>query len=153
MAKLTVGEFLDKNLAFKNRLTSFYAEIRDQTQDNAIRLLTYHLAKGKTRQAVALENLPPETIHQARKVQIALDEPFNPKKKHRLPDFEPATVNGNDLIGEAIARQGKLASQYRFILAQTRHEDVRAVLTALVLMEERDIELLKKMLAMRYFDR
>jgi hypothetical protein len=153
MTALTLGEFLDKDLAFKARLNDYYAKIRDGVSDNGIRLLTYHLARGRNRHAVTLDDIPRETVHQARKTPFLYEAPFTLRSEFKLPGFEPATVTANDLIKEALHRQSRLAGRYRFIFTRSSHEAVRTVLPPLVRGEERDIELLTKMLAMGYFDR
>ncbi len=153
MATLTLGAFLDLELAFKKRLNKYYAEVRDHTPDNGIRLLTYHLARDRGRLPVALDDLPKKTLEHARKTAFICDEPFDPQVEHGLPTSNPATVKGTELLEDAIRRQGKLASRYRFILTHSSDENVRAVLAALIQVKERDIGLMKKMQAMHYFDK
>jgi hypothetical protein len=149
----TLGDFLDRELAFKTQLNSYYAEIRESTADNDTRLLTYFLASNRTRHTSALKTLSPETIEHARKSFFVCDEPFDLEALLRVPTFPPATVKGDELVNDAISQQSALASRYRLILAQATNEDVKAVLSALIQVKERDIDLMKQMLAMHYFDK
>lgn len=153
MKILTLGDFLDRELAFRKRLNAYYAKIRDRTEDNGIRLLTYHLGRDRGRHAIALSNLPRETIDHARKAAFVGEEPFDPKVERRLPAFDHATVTGNDLLEDAVSRQSRQALRYRILLTQFSDEAVRIVLAALVHVKERDIDLMKKMQTMHYFDR
>ncbi len=153
MTPLTLGSFLDREQAFNARLNTYYAKIRDAAADNGIRLLTYHLARDRHRQTLALENLPPETVERARRSPFICETPYTPKADHRLPSFPPATVKAEALLADALSRQVRRLSRYRFMLAQTADGDVRAVLAALVHLKERDIDLMQQLQAMHYFDK
>jgi hypothetical protein len=153
MRTLTLGGFLNREREFRARLNTYYAEIRDTTSDNGVRLLTYHLASHRGRHDFALNNLPHETVEHALKASFLCITPVDPKMEFCLPSFPPATVKGNDLLEEAIDRQSGLASRYRFMQTKSSDKDVQAVLTALVKVKDRDIDLMKQMLAMHYFDK
>ena len=113
--------------------------------------MTYYLARHRRHQERALVGLAPDMLQHVRKVELKFDVPFDPATDIRLPDFAPEAVKGDELIGAAVSYESQLASLYRSILAQPLNEEVRTVLEALIRVEERDIVMLKKMLAMHYF--
>ena len=60
-------------------------------------------------------------------------------------------VTGEDLLQSAISHDAELITLYRSILEQPLGEEVTIFLESLVRVEERDIVMLKKTLAMNYF--
>lgn len=151
MAVLTVGEFLDRGRDLEARIDAYYAEIRDRSTDNDVRLVTYYLARRRRHQEKAMEGLDPDRLQQVREVELTFDAPLDLAARVRLPDLAPETVKGDELIQAAVSYGSEWASLYRSILARPLNDDVRAVLEALIQVEERDIVMLKKMLAMHYF--
>lgn len=151
MAIVTLGELMDRGRAFETRLAEYYAEVRDRTTDNGVRLLTYYLARHRRHQDEALESLTPAMAKRVRKVELKFDVPLEDATSFRLPPFDPAAATGDELIRAAIAYDTELVEFYRSILAQPANDEVRGVLEALIRFEERDIVMLKKMQAMHYF--
>jgi hypothetical protein len=151
MAIVTVGELLDRGRDFETRLEAYYAEIRDRSTDNGVRLVTYYLARHRRHQAMALGGMAAEVLARVRNVELKFDAAFDPTKELRLPEIAPEAIKGDELIECAARHDGQLVSLYRFILGQPLNDDVRAVLEALIRVEERDMVMLKKMLAMHYF--
>lgn len=151
MAIVTVGELLDRGKDFEARLEKYYAEIRDRSSDNGVRLVTYYLARHRRHQEIAMADLPPETLQHVRKVELKFDVPFDPAEEFRIPHFKPEEIKGDELIELAVNYDRDLISLYRSILAQPVNDAVRSVLEALIRVEERDLVMLKKMLAMHYF--
>lgn len=151
MAIVTLGELLDRGQDFETRLEAHYAEIRDRSTDNGVRLLTYYLARHRHHQEIALDGLDPAALHRLRSVELKFDVAFDPSAESAAPAGTPETVKGDALIEAAVRHDGKLVSLYRSILAQPLNDETRAVLEALIRVEERDIVMLKKMLAMHYF--
>ena len=151
MAIVALGKILDRCQDAEIQLEANYSDIRDRTVDNGVRMLTYYLARHRHYQKKVLGGLDPDMLRRLRKVKLKFDVPFDPTAELRLPDFAPESVNGIMLIEAAVSHDGKLVALYRSILAQPLDDDVRAVLEALIRVEERDIVMLKKMLAMRYF--
>jgi hypothetical protein len=151
MAIVTIGEILDRGRDFETRLEAYYAEIRDCSTDNGVRLLTYYLARHRRHQEQALAGLDTETLRHVRAVELKFGAPFDAFANLRIPDLAPAKVTGDGLIETAIRYDGELVALYRTILGQPLSDEARAVLEALIRVEERDIVMLKKMLAMHYF--
>ena len=151
MTIITVGELLDRVQDFEARLDAYYAKIRDCSKDNSVRLLTYYLSRHRRHQAIALEGLSSKILKKIRKIELQFEVPFDTTAERRLPKFKSETVRSDRLIETAIRHDGTRVSLYRSILAQPLPDDACAVLDALVRLEERDMVMLKKMLAMRYF--
>lgn len=151
MAIVTVGEILDRARDFEAQLERRYAEIRDCSQDNGVRLVTYYLARHRRHQDQALAGLDAALIAHVRAVELKFDTPFDVSSRLRFPELAPETVTGDELIEAAIGYDGELVALYRRVLDQPLNDEVRAVIEALIRVEERDIVMLKKMLAMHYF--
>jgi hypothetical protein len=151
MAVVTVGELLDRGHDFESKLDAYYAEVRDQSPDNSVRLVTYYLARHRRHQERALGELDPNILQHLREMGLTFDASLDAAAGPRLPDFAPEAVKGNVLIEAAVSHGKGLVSLYRSILAQPLNEDVQTVLEALIRVEEREIVMMKKMLAMHYF--
>ncbi len=151
MGILTIGEILDSARNFESRLEALYAKIRDNSTDNGVRLLTYYLARHRRHLDETLAGLDAETLRHVQAVEIKFSAPFDALADLRIPGLDPAKVTGDELMEAAIRYDSELVALYRTILSQPLGAEARAVLEALIRMEERDIVMLKKMLAMHYF--
>ena len=47
MAIVSIADLLDRASQFEERLEKYYAAIRDESEDNGVRLLTYYLARHR----------------------------------------------------------------------------------------------------------
>lgn len=151
MAIVTLGDVMDRGRAYEERLAECYADIRDRSADNGVRLLTYYLARHRRHQRMALDGLEPEILRRVRKIELKFDVPFLAMETPR-PQFPAVeTLKGDALIEIAIRQDEALVDMYRRILEQPLSDDARAVVEALIRVEERDLVMLKKMLAMHYF--
>ena len=151
MAIVMLGKLLDRGQDAEIHLEANYSKIRDRSADNGVRLLTYYLARHRHHQQKALDRLDPDMRRRLRKVKLKFNAPFDPTAELRPPDFAPESVNGIMLIEAAVSHDSKLVALYRSILAQPIGDDVREALESLIRVEERDIVILNKMLAMHYF--
>lgn len=153
MTTLTLGDFLDRELAFRTRLNAYYAGVREGAADNGVRLLTYCLAGHRGRLAAALAGLPAGTAARAREAPFLCGGPYDPEAELRLPAFRPDAASGAELAEDAAVRQGRLAARCRFMLARSPGGDARAVLEALARVAERDAGLMRQLLSARYFEK
>lgn len=151
MSIASMGELLDRGKSFETRLERYYAEIRDRSTDNGVRLLTYYLARHRRHQEQALAGQDEAAILRVRTVGLKFDVPFDPAKNFHLLETPPETVTGDQLLAAAIAYDSELVSLYKSILEQPVGDEAASVVAALIRVEERDIVMLKKMLAMHYF--
>lgn len=151
MAIVTVGAVLDRVRDFEAQLTEYYAEIRDCSTDNGVRLLTYYLARHGRRREAQLALLDPALLDSLRELELNADQPLVVAGELRVPDVAPAAVKGDDLLASASQYDRELIVFYRAILEQSEDRDVQAALEVLIRQEEGDIAMLNKMLAMRYF--
>ena len=69
MAFESIGDILDKASEFENRLENYYAAIRDESQDNGVRLLTYYFSKHLNHLKKALESFDTDKIGRIRKIK------------------------------------------------------------------------------------
>ena len=151
MVIITVGELLDRCLAFETRRMAYYAAIRDRSADNGVRLLTYFLARQGRRLQHVLDDLAPSLLQQLRKVELKFDVPLPGVSGLRLPDLLPETNPGDALLNAALTYDGEMVSFYKALRAQSFNEEVTEVLEALIQGEEGDRVMLKKILDMHYF--
>ena len=151
MAIVTVGELLDRARTFEDRLATRYAEIRDQTEDPGVRLLTYYLARHRRHQELALAEYDRTQTNHIRDVKMKYDIPFDPQILFCRLDAPVATLSGDRLLQAAIAYDQALIDLYRAMLEQPLNDEVRAFFESLIRIEERDIVMMKKMIAMHYF--
>lgn len=151
MATITLGELLEHACDFEQRLKAYYAEIRDRSQDNGVRLLTYYLVRHCRHQEQGLEHLDEEQMRRVRSVEFKGDLPFHPDSVFDMPNVPAETLAGNDLLDAAIAYDGKLIEWYERILRQPLTDEARSVLETLIRVEDRDLVMLKQMRVMNYF--
>lgn len=151
MAIVTLGDLLDRGREFEVSLETYYGSIRDRSRDNGVRLLTYYLARHRRHQEETLAEYDKSLIDRLRKVEIRHDVLADPNRQFQLPDTTYEEVTGAELLGAAARHDQTLIDLYRAILKQPIIDEVRAVLEALIRVEERDIVMIKKMIAMHYF--
>ena len=151
MSIMTLGDVLDRASAFEVELEQLYAAIRDRSQDNGVRLLTYYLARHRRRQQRSLVVVDPPTLQHVRKIELKFEIVFDPKQDFPLLESDPEGVKGDDLLRAAMRYDAALVELYRQILRQHLTDEAKTVLEALIRNEEKDIVMLQKMLAMHYF--
>lgn len=151
MAIVTLGELLDRGRELEIRLETYYAEIRDQATDNGVRLLTYYLVRHRRHQEQTLSGLNAETLRHMRSVELKFDAAPDHATQCPAAGDTTETVRGDAMIETAIRHDETLVALYRSVLAQPLNDEVRGVVESLIRVEERDIVMLKKMLAMHYF--
>jgi hypothetical protein len=151
MAVITVGELLDRALQFELRIEQYYADVRDKSANNGVRLLTYYLARHRQHQELALRELSRKELERLRKVEMEGEADLSPLEQFPLLDTAPSKVSGSQLLEAALRYDGALAGLYRSILGRDLSGEARDALQALIRIEERDMMMLKKMVAMHYF--
>ena len=149
MAIVSIEDLLDRADRFEERLVAFYAEVRDRTKEDGVRLLTYYLVKHRKHLAEALGQFDADRVARIKKNRLKYDVEFKPGR--RLLESDPEQVTGRGLLEGAVECDLELVAFYKAILDQPLAEEARAVLEALVRVEERDIVMLKKTMATNYF--
>ena len=151
MANITLGKLLDRVEVFEDRLTAFYADVRDQSQDNGVRLLTYYLARHKRHHQQALCDFEKTDVAKLRRTKIPHDIPFLPEPELPLLKVSPREVTGRGLLECAMCYNAQLVRLYTNILMVPLNQDVSFLILRLIQIEARDSEMLKKMTALHYF--
>lgn len=151
MAIGTLGNLLDRGRSFELRLEQYYSDIRDGSRDPGVRLLTFYLARHRRHHELATDKLDKKSLESLRRVELRSDIDFVHEKHFHTLSKPPAAVTGDELLRAAVNYDSALVSLYRSILEKPLPDDGRAVLESLICIEERDIVMLKKMLAMHYF--
>jgi rubrerythrin len=151
MAIVTIKELLDRAQDFEGKLERCYAEIRDTTTDNGVRLLTYYLARHRRHLDQALSELDVHERSRVSKVQVKYDVDFHPEHDFAAIEVPDTGIHASELLDHAIRYDAQLIGLYRSILEQPIGEEASELLEALIRLEEKDTVMLKKMLAMNYF--
>jgi rubrerythrin len=151
MAFVNMGELLKRAREFEERLERYYAAIRDESGDNGVRLLTYYLSKHRRHLEGALEGLDSNAIDHINKVRLKYDINFYPEKVFQAIPAAPSEVNGNTLLEAAVGYDQELVKLYKQMLEHSLSEESRVFIETLIRTEEKDIVMLKKMIAMNYF--
>ena len=153
MAIVSIGDLLDCVAAFEERIEKYYAAIRDESQDNNVRLLTYHLSRHRGHLQRALNEFNSDEIERIRRTKLNPDIEFRPEEAFHVLKTAPRDVKGQEILKAAAGYYAELAGVYKKALQQSVSIDARALIQGLIGMEEWDISMLKKMTAMDYFSK
>lgn len=151
MAVETLGNLLDRAAKFERRVGRCYADIRDSSHDNDVRLLTYFLARQHRHQEQGMVGLDPAQKQHIRAIEIEHDIRFTPEKIFSFLKRPPEKTTGVMLLKAAIAYGTQLTELYERILQQAPIHEARDVLKTLIRLKKRDIDMMKKTIAMHYF--
>jgi hypothetical protein len=151
MAFESIGDLLDKASEFESRLEKYYAAIRDESQDNGVRLLTYYFSRHRNHLNKALEGFDADKIGRIRKIKLKYNVEFDPEKAFHLLKTPPKDVKGQELLETSVEYDAELVSLYKKILKQPIGPEATVMVENLIRVEEKDIVMIKKMIAMNYF--
>jgi len=146
-----IAELLKRAGEFEERLGQYYAAIRDGSADNGVRLLTYYLSRHRRHLQEALRNFDASALEQMGRIKLKHNVEFQPEKDLQLMSLPASAVKGRDILEAAVNYDTTLIDLYRKILQQPLHPQACEILESLIRVEERDIVMLKKMIAMDYF--
>lgn len=151
MGIVTIRSLLDRAKEFEKRLERYYGSIRDESKDDGVRLLTYYLSRHRRRLDHALAGYGPEDLDRLCRVQLKHDVEFDPEKGFTLMKTPPPAVKGRELLEAAVGHDAQLVALYRQMLQQPIGQEASSLIESLIRLEEKDIVMLKKMIAMNYF--
>ena len=151
MAIVSVGDVLDKAGQFEEDLEAYYARIRDETQDNGVKLLTYYFSRHRRHLETALSGCDPAALRRVRGVLLKHSVGFRPGAEHPALGDIPCDETARELLEAAIRHDEDLVSLYKRILEQPVTREAKELFESLIRVEERDIVMMKKMMAMDYF--
>jgi len=151
MSVVSIGDLFDRAAEFEHRLEAYYATLRDETGDEGIRLLTYYLARHRRHLEKGLEGVDHDQVDHIRKIELKYDVDFRPEKQFHVIGLPTEDVHAQELLTAAVNYDSELVALYRKILEQPLHPEAVALIESLIRLEERDIVMLKKMIAMDYF--
>jgi tetratricopeptide (TPR) repeat protein len=146
-----IADLLYRAQEFEDKLERYYAALRDQSQDNGVRLLTYYLSRHRRHLQEALDNIDAAELARVRGIKLKYDVEFHPEKDFHIMELPPDQVKGKDVLEAAVAYDEQLVNLYKSILNQPLTEEAIELLESVIRIEERDIVMLKKMIAMNYF--
>jgi rubrerythrin len=151
MANVTIGHLLDHAREFERKLEAYYASIRDQSKDDGVRLLTYYLGRHRRHLDEALAGYPRADLDRLAAVRLKHDVDFDPEKGFTLMATPPTEVRGKELLEAAVGYDLQLVELYKRMLLQPLGEEAAAMVRGLIRVEEKDVVMLKKMIATNYF--
>ena len=151
MAIVSIGDLFQRAEAFEHRIERYYARIRDETENDGVRLLTYYLARHRRHLEQAVNDTDASVVAKIRNVKLKYDINFSPEHEFQLFEADPKTISSNELLDAASAYDTALINLYKKILSQPIGEEATLIFENLLKVEERDIVMIKKMIAMNYF--
>lgn len=151
MAIINIGDLLDRAKNYEQRLEKYYVEIRDKSENNGVRLLCYYFSRNRHHLKQAIDDMSSDLLKRIYKVKLKYDIDFDPDKVFKIIGISPDVVKGQDLLDAAVQYNTTLLELYKNILQQPLIAEVKAFIESLMKVEERDIVMLKKMIAMNYF--
>ncbi len=147
MAIVSVGDLLDRAAAFERELEEYYAAIRDVGTNEGVRLLTYHLSRHRRHLQEALENFSDDKIALIRSIKLKYDIEF----KLKIDKMDLENIKGQDLLEAASNYDAGLIHLYKEIIQQPLSPEAATLFETLIRIEEKDIVMIKKTIAMNYF--
>ncbi len=151
MAIVNIGDLLERAGEFEEMLGKYYAIIRDESNNNGARLLTYYLSRHRRHLQQALKDFNLGKIERIRRIKLKYDIDFQPEKEFHIMKTPPSEVRGQELLEAAVEYDQELIGLYKKILDQPLSTEATVFVESLIRVEERDIVMLKKMIAMNYF--
>ena len=151
MAIVSIGDILDRVAEFEKRLEDYYGSVRDNSTDDGARLLTYYLCRHRRHLEMAMEQLEAVELEHIRKTKLKHNVELRPDDGQQEESGVPADIKGEQLLRIAVQHDTKLIDLYKKVLEQPLSTEVKTFVESLLRTEERDIVMLKKMVAMGYF--
>ncbi len=151
MSIVSIGDLVDRAGKFERKLESYYSDIRDKSLNKGVRLLTYYLSRHRRHLEEVIKGFNNEAITRIFNVRLKYDINFNPDDNFDLIEKSIEEITGNELLKEACAYDEELVKLYKNILKQPLGEEAKLFIEGLLRLEEKDIVMMKKMIAMDYF--
>lgn len=151
MAYINIKDVLDKVREYEKKLEEYYAAIRDESNDNGVRLLTYYFSRHRNHLSNAIAGYDSRTIERIINVKLKYDVNFDPEKSFHLLKIPPSEIKGRELLKAAVEYDMELINLYKKILEQPLGPEPAAFIESLLHLEEKDVVMIKKMIAMDYF--
>ncbi|MBT3274810.1 MAG: hypothetical protein HN368_16765, partial [Spirochaetales bacterium] len=84
MAIVNIGDFFGRALEFEEKIERYYAEIRDQTGSDGVRLLTYYLCRHRRHVEQVLKDFDSSVVTKVQEVKLKYDIEFSPEQEFKL---------------------------------------------------------------------
>jgi hypothetical protein len=151
MAYISIEDVLGSVRQYEKKLEKYYEAIRDESNDNGVRLLTYYFSRHRNHLSNALEGYDSAAIQRIKHVKLKYDVNFDPEKSFHLLKIPPNEIRGRQLLEASVEYDMELINLYKKILEQPLGPEPASFIESLLRVEERDIVMIKKMIAMDYF--
>lgn len=146
-----IGDFIDFISRLEASLEDYYTAVRDNSNDNDAKLLSYYLSRHYRYVRAALLEFGPEKLDKIRQKRIGGKLDFPREEWPDLMNMPPDKITGDDLLKIAVRYNGKLTTLYRDILKQPLAKGLPPLIRTLQRLEKKESTTFKKMLAMHYF--
>ncbi|MDD5674072.1 MAG: hypothetical protein PHC61_07915 [Chitinivibrionales bacterium] len=151
MGVATIGAILDKVQNLEKRQIDFYADLRDRTTNDGVKLLTYYLARHKQHFPSVMSCFNAEQIERIRNTPFLEEDELGNMEQFFQDESLPSDAKADALLDRAIAFVQVLVTCFQHMADQPVGETSTQLFKSLYDLEVRDIVTLKKMKAMNYF--
>ena len=151
MVIISIEGLLSRASEFEERLEQYYAAIRDNTEDNGVKLLAYYLSRHRRHLQRVLDDFDSDEINNIRKELLMSNIEFHTENHFKMMKAPPEKILGTELLTWAVEYDEKLVYLYKQILDQHLSSRTKLFFESLIQIEEQDIIMLRKMIAMNYF--
>ena len=151
MAFVNIGVILDKAAEFEKKLESYYIQIRDNTVNEGVKLLTYYLSRHRLHQKEAFSTINKEGLQRIKNIKLKYDIEFDLGNELIRISRSLMDVTGRELLEAAVEYNQKLIVLYEKIQKQALQEEANNLIECLISIEKKDIVMLKKTMATDYY--
>jgi len=143
----SIGELIDRTNEIEDRLLDYYAGVRDQTSQDRVRLLTYHLRRHHSHLQDTLDRFEKGRGERIRAVGLQNGIGLHPENFVPPMATAPTQIDVHELIDAAIVYDMGLIDLYARTIDQVDSDEAIGFLNTLIGKEQDDIRLLKRMCA------
>jgi hypothetical protein len=149
---MTVGEIFRDIEQFEDRLQQYYAEVRDKTREDDLRLLTYYLATRRRHTKKAFTSVSEATGARVKDTRLEDGPGFEAEHGRAILGLSPESVGAVELLNMAVDHCREQIGLYGTLTELWPDGDeARDILVRLKELEEADIKIMRDMIKMDYF--
>ncbi len=151
MAYSSIEELIKSVSDFEEKLTDRYADLRDKTENNGVKLLTFYLSRHRKHLKKAMGDVDKDTLKRIKKIKIKYDIELDSKEKSYITDTDPKDIDSKGLMEAAVEYDLQIIDLYKKIIAQSISDEAKSFFEICIRIEEKDVVMIKKMIATNYF--
>jgi hypothetical protein len=151
MAFSNIEDLINHISTFEVTLTAHYAAIRDQSENNGVRLLTYYLSRHRNHLMKAIDDFDKNSIERIKKIKIKYEIDQNLGKNFPILDKDPKDIKSEELLDSAVQYDMEIITLYKKLNEQPITKEAKSFFEICIKLEEKDVVMIKKMIATNYF--